>query len=131
MDTPDIAVTIAAQDLFARYAHRIDRRDFDGFAALFTEDAQLALGPDECTGRDAIPQFMSDRMTSPGGAHVIVNVSVRSESPERATALADYVLTRRSEDAGPWAIVGVGYYESELARVDGEWQFASHRIVPR
>jgi SnoaL-like domain len=131
MDAPDIALTIAAQDLFARYAHRIDRRDFDGFAELFTEDAQFAMGPDECTGPDAIHQFMSARMTSPGGAHVIVNVSVRSASPERATALADYVLIRRTEEAGPWAIVGAGYYESELARVDGDWRFGSHRIVPR
>ena len=89
------------------------------------------MGPDECTGRDAIRQFMRERMTAPGGAHVIVNISVRPESAGHATALADYVLTRRSEDTGPWAIVGVGYYESVLAQVDGEWRFGAHRIVPR
>jgi uncharacterized protein (TIGR02246 family) len=131
MDTPDTALTVAAQDLFARYAHRIDRRDFDGFADLFTDDAEFVLGPDGCTGRDAIRQFMSERMTAPGGAHVIVNISVRPESPGRATVLADYVLTRRSEETGPWAIVGAGYYESVLAQVDGEWRFGAHRIVAR
>jgi 3-phenylpropionate/cinnamic acid dioxygenase small subunit len=42
MDLPDPSIITAVQDLYARYAHRIDRRDFDGFAALFTEDGRSA-----------------------------------------------------------------------------------------
>ena len=41
MDLPDPSILTAVQDLYARYAHRIDRRDFDGFAALFTEDGAV------------------------------------------------------------------------------------------
>ena len=131
MDALDIATTVAAQDLLARYAHHIDRRDFAGFGDLFAEDAAFALGPDACRGRDAIRQFMAERLTAPGGAHVIVNISARSDGPDRTTVLADYVLTRRTEEAGPWAIVGAGYYESTLVCADGEWQFQEHRITSR
>ena len=46
MDVPEPTIVTGVQDLFARYAHRIDRRDFDGFAELFTEDARFALGDD-------------------------------------------------------------------------------------
>jgi uncharacterized protein (TIGR02246 family) len=131
MDTPDVATVIGVQDLYARYAHRIDRRDFAGFAALFTDDASFFLGEDGCEGRAAIETFMQDRMKAPGGAHIITNVSVRAAGDDRYAVVADYLLTRRTEENGPWATVGVGIYES-VATLDGDaWRFAEHRIIPR
>jgi uncharacterized protein (TIGR02246 family) len=131
MDLPDPSILTAVQDLYARYAHRIDRRDFDGFAALFTEDGHFALGDDGARGRDAIRDFMMGVMKAPGGAHIITNVSVRPEGKDRWSAVADYLLTRRTETDGPWGIVGAGWYESVATWRDGEWYFAEHRIVPR
>jgi uncharacterized protein (TIGR02246 family) len=131
MDTPDVATVIGVQDLFARYAHRIDRRDFAGFAELFTEDGRFAVGDDGAQGRDAIRDFMMGIMKAPGGAHIITNVSVRAAGGDRYAAVADYLLTRRTEESGPWATVGVGFYES-VATFDGdEWRFVEHRIVAR
>jgi uncharacterized protein (TIGR02246 family) len=131
MDTPDIATVIGVQDLFARYAHRIDRRDFTGFAELFTEEARFAIGDDGAEGRDGIREFMMGIMKNPGGAHIITNVSVRTSGDGRYAAVADYLLTRRTEENGPWATVGVGYYEA-VATLDGdEWRFADYRIVAR
>ena len=128
---PLIGHTIPMQDLYARYAHRIDRRDFAGFAALFTDDASFFLGEDGCEGRAAIETFMQDRMKAPGGAHIITNVSVRAAGDDRYAVVADYLLTRRTEENGPWATVGVGIYES-VATLDGDaWRFAEHRIIPR
>src|SRR3954469_18696768 len=66
MDVPEATVVIGVQDLFARYAHRIDRRDFAGFGELFTEDGQFFLGDDGARGRDAIRDFMVGIMKSPG-----------------------------------------------------------------
>ena len=131
MDLPDPSIVSAVRDLYARYAHRIDRRDFDGFAALFTDDGRFALGDDGAQGRAAIRDFMMGIMKSPGGAHIITNVSVRPAGKDRWSAVADYLLTRRADDDGPWGIVGVGWYESVATWVGGEWYFAEHRIVPR
>ena len=131
MDLPDPSLITAVQDLYARYAHRIDRRDFDGFAALFTEDGQLALGDEGARGRDAIRDFMVGVMKAPGGAHLVTNVSVRPEGKDRWSVTADYLITRQSETDGPWGIVGVGGYESVATWQGGEWYFAEHRIVPR
>jgi uncharacterized protein (TIGR02246 family) len=131
MDTPDVATTVGVQDLFARYAHRIDRRDFAGFADLFTENGQFFLGNDGAIGRAAIAEFMAGIMKSPGGAHIITNVSVRPAGNDRWSAVADYLLTRRSEEGGPWATIGVGYYEAVATVAEGEWRFAECRIVAR
>jgi uncharacterized protein (TIGR02246 family) len=131
MDVPEPTIVSGVQDLFARYAHRIDRRDFAGFAELFTEDARFFLADDGCEGRAAIEQFMAARMTAPGGAHIITNVSVRASDDGRYTVLADYLLTRRTDEGGPWATVGVGYYEAMATLDAGAWRFAEYRIVPR
>ncbi len=131
MDSSDAAATLGVQDLFARYAHRIDRRDFAGWADLFTEDAVFDFGDQHCDGRAAMKAFMEGVMTSPGGAHIITNVSVRGTGDGRYEAVADYLLTRRTEPDGPWATIGVGYYET-TAVLDGDtWRFAQYRIVPR
>ena len=131
MENPDVAATVGVQDLYARYAHLIDRRDFAGFAELFTDDGQFSLGEAGARGRDAIREFMPTVMKSPGGAHVITNVSVRPAGNDRWSAVADYLLTRRSADGGPWGIVGVGSYESVATRIGAEWYFSEHRIVAR
>src|SRR5437762_2614644 len=98
----------------ARYAHRIDRRDFDGFGELFTADADYSLAANEQHGRDAIKDFMRSVMTSPGGVHIITNVSVRAGSDGSYDAIADYLLTRRPDADAPFAIVGVGWYEAAI-----------------
>ena len=131
MDVPEPSIVLGVQDLYARYAHRIDRRDFDGFGELFTEGAQFALADNEQQGRDAIRDFMRSVMTKPGGSHIITNVSVRHAGNGRYDVVADYLLSRRPEPDEPVAVVGLGVYESTVVVHDGAWRFASHRIVPR
>ena len=114
-----------------RRARELHHSALGGFAALFTDDGRFALGDDGAQGRAAIRDFMMGIMKSPGGAHIITNVSVRPAGKDRWSAVADYLLTRRADDDGPWGIVGVGWYESVATWVGGEWYFAEHRIVPR
>jgi uncharacterized protein (TIGR02246 family) len=131
MDVPEPSTVAGVQDLFARYAHRIDRRDFDGFGELFTVDADYSLAGNEQRGREAIKDFMRSVMTAPGGAHIITNVSVRAGADGAFDALADYLLSRRPEADAPFAIIGLGVYEARVVVDDGEWRFATLRITPR
>jgi uncharacterized protein (TIGR02246 family) len=131
MDVLEPTIVAGVQDLYARYAHRIDRRDFPAFAELFTEDARLAVADNGAEGRDAIREFMIGIMKAPGGTHIITNVSVRGADDDRYGVVADYLLTRRPEPDAPYGIVGVGVYESVVTLDDGQWRFAEHRIVPR
>jgi len=130
---PDPATVTGIQDLFAQYAHRIDGRDFDGFGELFTTDAAYSLAGNLSQGRDAITAFMRRVMTSPGGAHIITNVSVRTGAGTDGslTAVADYLLTRRPEADAPFAVIGVGKYDATIVLDDGAWRFAVLTITPQ
>ncbi len=131
MDVPEPTIVIGVLDLFARYAHRIDRRDFEGFGELFTEDARFALADNTAEGRGAIREFMMGAMKNPGGTHIITNVSVRAVDAGRYAAVADYLVTRRPEPDAPFGIALVGVYESVVVLDGDQWRFAEHRIVPR
>jgi len=127
----DPSTVIGVQDLFAQYAHRIDGRDFDGFGELFTADADYSLAGNAQQGRDAIKDFMRSVMTSPGGAHIITNVSVREGADGSCAAVADYLLTRRLEPGAPFAVIGVGKYGATVVVDDGAWRFARLVITPQ
>jgi 3-phenylpropionate/cinnamic acid dioxygenase small subunit len=131
----DPTTVIGVQDLFAQYAHRIDGRDFDGFGELFTIDADYSLAGNAQQGRDAIKGFMRSVMTSPGGAHIITNVSVRSAvggaGDGACSVVADYLLTRRPEPDAPFAVIGVGKYDGTVVLDDGTWRFAALTITPQ
>jgi hypothetical protein len=131
MDVPEPSTVTGVQDLFARYAHTIDRRDFDGFGELFTVDADYSLAGNEQRGRDAIKDLMRSVMTSPGGSHIITNVSVRAGVDGGFDAIADYLLSRRPEPDAPFAVIGLGWYDATVVVDDGEWRFSSLRIQPR
>ena len=127
----DPSIVIGVQDLFAQYAHRIDRRDFDGFGELFTVDADYSLAGNAQQGRDAIKDFMRSVMTNPGGAHIITNVSVREGAEGACAAVADYLLTRRPDAGAPFAIVGVGKYDATVVLDGDAWRFAALTITPQ
>jgi uncharacterized protein (TIGR02246 family) len=131
MDVPEPSTVTGVQDLFARYAHRIDDRDFDGFGELFTADADYSLAGNAQRGRDAIKELMRGVMTSPGGAHIITNVSVRAGDDGRFGATADYLLTRRPQEGAPFAVIGVGRYTATVELDDGAWRFAALTITPQ
>jgi hypothetical protein len=78
-----------------------------------------------------VRDFMVGIMKNPGGTHIITNVSVRAAGEGRFAVVADYLLTRRPEPDAPFAIVGVGGYESTVTLDGDQWRFAEHRIVPR
>lgn len=128
---PEPSIVVGAQDLLARYAHRIDDRDFDGFGDLFTVDADYSLAGNAQQGRDAIKDFMRSVMTNPGGAHIITNVSVRAGTAGTFAVTADYLLTRRPAADAPFAVIGVGRYAATVVLDGDAWRFAALTITPQ
>jgi uncharacterized protein (TIGR02246 family) len=128
---PDPSTVTGVQDLLARYAHRIDDRDFDGFGDLFTVDADYSLAGNEQQGREAIKDFMRSVMVNPGGAHIITNVSVRAGAGDAFAVTADYLLTRRPQADAPFAVIGVGRYSGSVVLDGDAWRFAALTITPQ
>lgn len=56
------------QLLAGDYPHALDSRDFDGYAALFTEDGELTLQGQTAKGRAAIEAFVAALPPAPAVA---------------------------------------------------------------
>jgi uncharacterized protein (TIGR02246 family) len=108
----------AIRDVVARYCHNIDAGDADGVAALFTEDGVFDPGYpgfEPLEGRDAIRALVGG--LTAGTVHHMVTDLAYDVDGDRATGIATFIVT-----AGT-AIVTVGRYHDELARVAGAWRF--------
>jgi uncharacterized protein (TIGR02246 family) len=108
----------AIRDVVARYCHNIDAGDADGVATLFTDDGMFDPGYpgfDPLEGRDAIRALVNG--LTAGTVHHMVTDHAYDVDGDRATGTATFIVT-----AGT-AIVTVGRYDDELARVGGEWRF--------
>lgn len=130
MTIPELDVVMAVHDLLARYARLCDRREVDGWAALFTDDARFVVRDIEYRG-DAIPQWLVDQSSNPAGCHMNTNISVTPDGADRATSVADFTFVRRQAGTGPWEIVNVGWYDDTLVRTSDGWRFAERRIALR
>lgn len=115
--------------LLARYAHRADDHDYDGWADLFCADAHFQFGQEECRGRPAIRDWLAERLGPLTGFHSIVNVEVDVVEATRLHVTADFAFSTR--DRSGWQLSMVGRYDDVVVLDDGRWRFQDHRIIPR
>jgi hypothetical protein len=115
------------EQLFSTYAWAMDARSFELFDDVFTSDASFVVsiaggdtyGPFE--GRDAVVEFVGGTTAAQTDQrrHVIVNV--RTDGPDRATAL----LSLHVVDGGVLTVKSCGVYTVGLADEDGATKFSS------
>jgi ketosteroid isomerase-like protein len=114
------------QLLAGDYPHALDTRDFDAYAALFTEDGELTLQGNTAKGRAAIKQFVSALPAEPRVIHPITNLSYTIDG-DTATGGA-YWQDIGLVNGSPGVLVA-GRYEDTLRKVGGEWRIAKRSIV--
>jgi uncharacterized protein (TIGR02246 family) len=114
------------QLLAGDYPHALDTRDFDAYAALFTDDGELSLQGTTAKGRAAIKEFVSALPAEPRVIHPISNLSyqIDGDSATGGAHWQDVGLV----DGAPGVLVA-GRYEDTLRKVNGEWRIAKRSIV--
>lgn len=130
-----LAVTLACQQLIARYAHLNDERDAEALALLFTEDGVFARpsAPDQpVSGRTRIREHFAARPPEPLTRHLFVNVmiDVIGASEARATS---YVVLYTAPAREPFPrpaqrrqMIG-GFRDHIVREADGVWRFRERR----
>lgn len=116
------------QQLFINYGHYLDVGDFGSYAELFTEDAELLLGPvAKVSGRKAIEAAMVKTMDGRVGTsiHVISNPMIQLDGDTATSEVMWTVLGRTPE--GPPTVTMVGRHRDDLVRQDGRWLFQRRR----
>lgn len=117
-DRADIA------EVLVRYATGIDRRDWDTFRTVFTEDCELDYGEiGSFAGLDAVTDYM-DRVHALAGhtMHRLSNIAITLDG-DRATArtYVDGLILAPDDVSG---INAVGIYDDHLVRTDHGWRIA-------
>jgi ketosteroid isomerase-like protein len=114
------------QLLAGDYPHALDSRDFDGYAALFTEDGQLTLQGNTAKGRAAIRDFVAALPPEPRVMHPISNLSytIEGDTARGGAYWQDIGLVN-----GAPGVLVAGRYEDTLRKVDGVWRIATRNIV--
>jgi len=128
----------AIRELLARYCYLHTDHDFDGIAALFTEDGcfESLVGP--CIGRQAIRDYylkvVGHGDASPDRKHFISEVLI-DLAGEEAKVTCQFLLVRQVppepvEGAGSVVEVSAaGRYHDQLVLQDGEWRFRHRKVL--
>lgn len=114
------------QLLAGDYPHALDTRDFDAYAALFTDDGELTLQGNTAKGRAAIKQFVGALPAEPRVVHPINNLSytIDGDTAKGGAYWQDVGLVN-----GAPGILIAGRYEDTLRKVNGQWRIATRNIV--
>jgi len=130
----DYAAREQIKDVKARYCRYLDTRDWDGFAALFTEDAVLDVrqdtGSDPFHGRDAILATVRQAVANAKSSHQVHTPEISFDGPDAADviwAMQDRVIWEpaKSPIAPATGITGYGHYHERYVRQRGLWLIAS------
>ncbi|HEY9182012.1 MAG TPA: nuclear transport factor 2 family protein [Gammaproteobacteria bacterium] len=114
------------QLLAGDYPHALDSRDFDAYAALFTEDGELSLQGQTAKGRAAIRDFVAALPPEPRVMHPITNLSYAIDGN---TATGGAYWQDIGLVGGTPGVLVAGRYEDTLRKEGGVWRIATRNIV--
>jgi ketosteroid isomerase-like protein len=117
----------------AFHAQRLDDGDADGYAALYTEEAQFTSAAGTYSGRMAIHKFIRElfaaRTPERRSKHLFGN-TVMTVVGDVAEAVTDVSISQRIGD-GPWTMGVLNRHFDRLVRSGDQWLFAEKRVVRR
>ena len=115
----------AIHELLMNYGRTIDTRDFEGFARLFTDDAEYGGGKLQFKGPAAIRERLETSLKArpmPGRDwHFLLNETVTLNGDE-ATAVSLGAFFVRGE-SNKLESNSIAIYTDHLVRQDGVWKF--------
>ena len=122
MDLQALADRIAVEDLLTRYATAVDRRDWDRYRSVFTDDAEIdytSAGGIAGT-LDEIVEFLTTTMDMfEMTQHLISNIDLAVDG-DSATVTAMFNNPMRLPDGETW-FTG-GWYHHDLVRTSDGWR---------
>lgn len=121
----------------ARYCRYLDTKDWDGFAGLFTAEAEMDVtedtGQPPITGTEAIVAQVRFAVDHARSSHQVHTPEIAIAGPDTASAvwaMSDRVIWTegKSPIPGVASITGYGQYHETYRREGGAWKIASLRL---
>jgi hypothetical protein len=115
------------------YAERLDAGDLDGVAALFAHATWRSPARAEPLRGTAEVRRAYDVVLLydgvPGTRHVVTNLVVELDAPDRARARSVFTVLQARPDF-PLQPIMCGRYHDAFERAGGIWRFADRLILP-
>ena len=140
-DTPrQLVDRNAIMDTMHKYIWTVDSLDADGYASVFTPDAQIDSNGQLMKGHEAIRKVVTGMQASqaknraegkPVGAlyHVVSNERIAFQSDTQATYYSYWQTMRKGQD-GRYATGGFGRSEDHLVKQkDGTWLIQYRKLT--
>ena len=119
---------VAINDVLARYADGVNRRDVDIWGASWDQEGEWRLfGPDPVRGRDAIVAAWREAMA--GYPFVVMIVSQGSVEIEGDHATGRSYSSEVAQSADGKRLRVQGCYDDQYRKRDGQWGFASRSFT--
>ena len=120
----------AIREVLAEYCFRLDGGEFDGMAALFTENGTWDTAFGKATGRAAIAELARSLrqrgpQPRPRGIHLVTNIVIALEG-DRARVRSNWTVVQNSPK-GP-KIGSGGAYHDQMVKLGGRWLFRYRKI---
>jgi hypothetical protein len=119
----DVSDRIEIEELLARYCHRVDHDDAEGWAALFTHDGSFeVLGAMRLQGTEQLRTMPGIVSTQGGGKwrHQITSIATEAGAEPGTARLQAYGLVTDWRDGNK--LMAFTDYDMHLSRVDGSWR---------
>jgi len=114
-------------NLLFSYAQALDEKDWEGYAKLFADDAELILPWGDPVLRAEIAGDTESKLGGFAATHHMSTNQQITVRGETATSRSYVQATHVAHDKSMW-ILG-GRYENTYRRVGGIWRFAQVRLV--
>jgi len=126
------------ENLVYRYTQLLDGGDWDAFGRLFDEGDWILpstdFGKDLVLRGEAVTRWMHETIHryddgTPKTNHVTTNVHVEVDAGTTGTASSYLTVFQAVPDDFALQAIFCGRYHDTFAKRDGEWRFASRKIV--
>jgi hypothetical protein len=136
-NNPSFEERLQVSELLSRYCHAMDAGRADLCATLFAKDARLDTPVGVAEGRQAIQQWMQERIAQrPEGyriSHYLLNPIMAKVSIDCIRMRSMLIYTRQlfEEGAAP-ELLSTGIYEDEVRLTNEGWQFMArhYQLAP-
>jgi len=120
-------------ELKARFGRLVDQQDWEGFAAVFTEDCEFDFGDGQImVGGRTFAYANRDMLEGSVSVHRAYMPEIEFVSPNEARgiwAVNDYVVWAPNvETDSRWGQMGYGREYETYRKMDGKWKIAHWRL---
>jgi SnoaL-like domain len=130
MSTPNFADWLEICNLKARYCRCLDTKDWEGYAAVFTDNLILdttAAGGLLVEGREAAVSYVRSSISEDTFTTHHIHAPEIEVDGDAATGI--WAMQDRNIWPNGRKLLGFGHYHERYVRVDGAWRIAESKLT--